>query len=466
MYCKHCGKELVEGKTVCSGCGKDNAEKKDGIVITPGKLALSIGVVVVLIAVLAALIVGGMASTGSNAPATDPTETTAAQDSTDATGETTAATVPADTGLNDVTCKGTYTVSDEEAIAAMNNVVATLGDDQLTSAQLQVCYWLQVNNFLSSEDCYYLYYYYGLFDYAQPLDTQMCYYDSTLTWQQYFLKGAFEAWQSYRIMANEAEANGFQLPAEFRDDLDAMPQQMEQSAQENGFESVEEMLVYNLGPGTTMEDYMAFWEMYYLGYTYYAHLAEQMMPTDEEAEAFFDENADIYSESGITKDTTTVDVRHVLILPEGATIDTIYSETFSDEAWEAARVQAQGLLDAWSAQDGTEDGFAAMANENSVDPGSNTNGGLYTDVAQGDMVEAFDAWCFDAARQPGDSGLVKTELGYHIMYFSGSSPLWLEYAKEDLLAERSNTMLEEASAKYPMEVDYSAVVLGFVDLAG
>jgi hypothetical protein len=76
------------------------------------------------------------------------------------------------------------------------------------------------------------------------------------------------------------------------------------------------------------------------------------------------------------------------------------------------------------------------------------------------MVAAFDEWCFDAARQPGDTGIVKTEFGYHVMYFVGSHAVWQEYAKNDLLAERSNKLLEETSAKYPIEVDYSAIKLG------
>lgn len=469
MYCKHCGSPLEEGSTVCSGCGKDNAEKKEGIVITPGKLALSICAVVLLVALLAAALLGGMAGTPD---ATEPSDTNPVSgDTQPSTEETVPATTPADTGLNDPTCKGSYTVSDEEAAAAMKTVVATLGDKELTSAQLQLCYWLQVQNFFSSEDFYYLYYYYQAIEPAKPLDTQVCYYDTSLTWQQYFLRSALEAWQSYQIMASEAENAGFQLPQEYRDELDAMPDNLKKSAEENGFASVEELLVQNVGAGVALEDYVAFWEMYYLGYTYYDQLAAQMEPTDAEAEAFFDEHVETYLESGITKDSKTVDVRHILIMPQGATSETIRTETFPEEAWAASKTEAEGILQQWLSNP-TEEYFAQLANEHSDDgtkdpeTGLGTTGGLYTEVAQGQMVEAFDAWCFDAARKTGDYGIVETEFGYHIMYFCDSAPLWLEYARNDLMAERSNALLEEASAKYPMEVDYSAIVLGYVDLGG
>ena len=456
MYCKYCGARLEEGKTLCESCGKENEEKQQGIVITPAKLALSIGVIVVLIAVLAALIFSGMADNGVDIGTTEPAlETEAPTEATEA--ETVPPTTPEDTGLDDVTNKGSYSATDEEVIAAMDTVVATMGDVELTNAELQVYYWIQVQEFLNSEYGYYASYL-GL-DYTQPMDTQSCIMEEGLTWQQYFLKGALNAWYNYQVMALEAENQGFEMEQELREELDALPEVMKEEAEYYGYASVEEYLAYMVGSGARLEDYLKHWEVYYSGYSYFKYQYEQLTPSDEEAISYFDENAEAYAEQGVTKDTKTVDVRHVLILPEGATLETIRTDTFSEEAWEAARVQAQALLDEWVANDGTEDGFAALANEHSVDTGSNTNGGLYTDVYQGDMVEAFDAWCFDATRQAGDYGLVKTELGYHIMYFSGSSALWLEYAKGDILAERSNQMLADAAAKYTYEVDYSAIKL-------
>ena len=95
-----------------------------------------------------------------------------------------------------------------------------------------------------------------------------------------------------------------------------------------------------------------------------------------------------------------------------------------------------------------------MANENSEDPGSNTNGGLYEDVYPGQMVDSFDAWCFDEARQPGDTGIVKTDYGYHVMYFvsKGEEIFWFETAKGDLLSERAADLEDALREKYPMEL--------------
>jgi parvulin-like peptidyl-prolyl isomerase len=113
-----------------------------------------------------------------------------------------------------------------------------------------------------------------------------------------------------------------------------------------------------------------------------------------------------------------VDVRHILLMPQGATSTTIRTEKFSDEAWAWAEAEAKRILDLWLAGDKTEESFGALANEHSMDAdGKVTNGGIYEDVTKGVMVKSFEDWCFDPARQVGDYGIVKTEFGYHIMYF-------------------------------------------------
>ena len=117
-----------------------------------------------------------------------------------------------------------------------------------------------------------------------------------------------------------------------------------------------------------------------------------------------------------------VNVRHILVSFEGGTTDSTTGETtYSTVEIAAAKEKAQEIYDAWLAGEATEETFAALANENSTDPGSNTIGGLYEDIYPGEMVDAFDEWCYDESRQVGDHALIETDYGYHIMYFSGYS---------------------------------------------
>ena len=119
---------------------------------------------------------------------------------------------------------------------------------------------------------------------------------------------------------------------------------------------------------------------------------------------------------------------------------------------DAAKQKAEDLLAQWKAGDATEDSFAQLANENSTDTGSNTNGGLYTEVYQDQMVEAFNDWCFDAARKPGDTGIVETDYGYHIMYFVGTDlPYWEVQVRDTLKNDDFNTWYTEKTADYTAE---------------
>lgn len=377
--------------------------------------------------------------------------------------ETLAATAPADGNPDDVTCKGTYTVTDAEAVAEADRVVAKLDDMELTNAELQIYYWMQVVSFLNENASYLTYY--GL-DYTQPLDTQMTALDSSKTWQQYFLECGLDAWSCYKVLAAEAKACGFDQQNEnYQTYAAAVEEEVAASAESYGYASVEEMLQNVVGAGSNVEAYFQYLKDYYLGYLYFNSLYEAQMPSDADIEAFYDEHASDYVDAGIEKDDSVyVDVRHILVTPEGGTTDDEGNTTYSDEEWEAARVEAQGLLDAWLEGDKTEESFAELAMLNTDDSGSEENGGLYTYVAEGEMVEAFNDWCFNSARKTGDHGLVKTEYGYHVMYFVDTNSVWFTNAESDLLSQISESIVPALMENYEMSCDFSSMVLGNVEL--
>ena len=484
--CKFCQADLAENGKFCPVCGKNNAEEaaveettevvteaagevketvetkaeetavpeiKEGAKATPGKIALAVAAVVVLLGVLIALILGGQNKADNEVPA----ETAVAGETTEATVP---ATHPADGNPDDVTCKGTYSVSDEEAAANMDVVVATMGDKELTNGQLQVYYWSMVNSFLGSEYGYYMVYY-GAMDYTKPLDTQLSMEESGITWQQYFLDEALEYWQLNQALAIEAEAAGMEMAQENREYLDGLEESLQGTAEYYGMADVSELLLHNVGPGAGFEEFCYFQELYYTGKPYYDAEIAKLTPTAEELEAYFAEHEEDYAANGVTKDGKTVDVRHILIKSVGENQD---ASTFTDEEWAACEAAAQEILDAWLAGEATEDSFAALANEHSEDPGSNTNGGLYEDVYVGQMVEPFETWCFDEARVIGDAGLVKTSYGYHVMYFVGSTPIWESTAEQDWIGEKTNAFIDGLAEKYPLTVDFSAITLGVVAL--
>lgn len=193
----------------------------------------------------------------------------------------------------------------------------------------------------------------------------------------------------------------------------------------------------------------------------------------------------------------TVDARHILIMPKGGTKgEDGKTITYSDAEWEACRVEAQKLLDQYLAGEKTEAAFGELANKYSEDQdGKVTNGGLYSDIYTGQMVKAFDEWIFDNSRKPGDTGLVKTQFGYHIMYFVsrngpvdewlfaedrkggdlgliktddgyqivyyvGDDVAWEVWCRDGLNQEKSQELMESYTTGHPMDVRYWAIMLG------
>lgn len=505
--CHYCGEEFDEELTVCPACGKeqpenvpvpgeaeaspDTAQEAAAEVAVPveaaqnasestpaadaqsapeaapvkkgvasaSAIALGAAIVLLLAAILAVLILNGK-DTAVQPEALASEAATQTAESTEA-AETTEATIPADGNPDDVTCKGSYTVSDEEVKAANGEAVATAGDSTLTNGQLQILYWRSVQNFYAQYGTYAQYF--GL-DHTQSMDTQVCGVTDGLTWEQYFLQDALNNWTIFEAVAQQAREAGFQMSDENREQMNTMEEGLLETATNNGFTDITAMIARNFGAGATLEDYKSFWEMYFLSSDYYNEITGSFAPTAEEIAEYFNTHEAEYADNGLDKTTSSVDVRHILILPEGATIETVTTEEFSDEAWAAGEQKAQEILDQWLSGDKTEDSFATLANENSADTGSNTNGGLYSGVTEGQMVEAFNDWCFDSSRQVGDYGIVKTQYGYHIMYFCGSQLLWESQAESDLLAQLSNDFINNAVKAADVKIDYSAIKLGFVDM--
>lgn len=128
----------------------------------------------------------------------------------------------------------------------------------------------------------------------------------------------------------------------------------------------------------------------------------------------------------------TNNVRHILIAPE---TDEGAEKPTADKL-AAAKAKAEELLDQWKKGEATEESFAQLAMTNSADTSSAVNGGLISNItASSSYVENFKNWAIDPARQDGDTGLVESEYGWHIMYYLSDTPLWKQTADSALRNE-------------------------------
>ena len=118
-------------------------------------------------------------------------------------------------------------------------------------------------------------------------------------------------------------------------------------------------------------------------------------------------------------------VRHILVSFEGGTTDENGITTYSDEEKAAALAEAEEILAQYKAGEMTEQAFADLAVSSSDDTGSAENGGLIEDIAaaEGLYVESFTNWAVDPVRVSGDTGIIESTYGYHVMYYVGDDEL-------------------------------------------
>ncbi len=432
MICKKCSYELEDGCTVCPECG---AEVKQPI--NPWRIAMIVSACLVgllLLALLAGLVHYGV--TGSFLPRE-----------------------------NDIFNKTSYSITAEKLenagelksfLGKMDKTVATLGEHTLTNRMLQLYYWQMVN--ASS---------YVDVDTSKPLDTQIQDPETGLTWQQFFLEKALEQWKQDMLLADAARKAGYEMPEDYAEQFETLEVDLLKQATSNGYASLDAMLQDNLGPAANFDTYYDFMWEYYYGALYLVDVVETIEVTDTEIEQFFKENENELKtgyDIPITKDSGyLIDVRHILVEIEGTGKDENDKTVITDEDWETCRAAAQALLDEYLAGEQTEDAFGALAAEHTADTSSASSGGLYEYVFPGQMVDSFDAWCFDESRQPGDTGLVKSEYGYHVMYFVYGDHGWKRICTEGAQSAKAQEMVDGWMEAATVEVNYRNIVIGEMD---
>ncbi len=96
----------------------------------------------------------------------------------------------------------------------------------------------------------------------------------------------------------------------------------------------------------------------------------------------------------------------------------------TDEQKATAKTKAEELLISWKEGGATEESFIELVHDNTDDEASAETGGLYENIYSGsNYVPNFLSWSIDESRQAGDTDIVETEHGYHIMYYVGRSEL-------------------------------------------
>lgn len=395
--------------------------------------------------------------------------------------------VSADGQSDSLLCLERYTVSLEQA--APEEIVATFAEESLDGAALQIQY-------LNAIRTYQLGGHPENPDYTQPLELQPCPLgDGTLSWQHYFLSRAITAWQTEvlllqaaqeprpiteeafkpnetddlhgKYVASDLPVNGFLYQDQpcytpnsmHQEYLNGLEEQLDTLAREQGYASLADCTESAFGVGVEAQDLVDAAIRYNTAYMLLTEESYDVTATEDEVAAYLRSHADELP----GEDQRTVTLRHLLLIPQGAKIAADGTVVADEKSWDSCKEQAESILQSWSWDYlntlGKEANFARLANKESQDGGSKVTGGLYQNIRPGQLIEPLDDWCFDPKRKSEDVTVLRSQVGYHIVFFCGSQSAAETAARQAVIEEKQLERWAPQSQKQELLVDYSAVKL-------
>lgn len=163
------------------------------------------------------------------------------------------------------------------------------------------------------------------------------------------------------------------------------------------------------------------------------------------------DNVYIVLEPKSLDDAATKDAAHLLVKvtttePSDKATDAEKAEiaAANNKLFAEALQKAQEYLGEFNKGEKTLQAFKDLANFYTEDSGV-----VYYNITKDQMVEEFDKWIFDENRKPGDTEIVKTKYGQHIIYFIGEGlPAWKAKVVEALLSDKLEELETANAVKY------------------
>ncbi|MBE6572913.1 MAG: hypothetical protein E7652_00800 [Ruminococcaceae bacterium] len=251
-------------------------------------------------------------------------------------------------------------------------------------------------------------------DFTMSLSLQ--YYDygthsgQAQTWHEFFINTAVNSIQNDICYAEAAIDEGFEYDG-LDEKVDGYIEKLKLEAENESLE-FEDYLIKYYGTSVAEKDIRGALELQIFSSAYKDKVNDDKAGsvTDRQLESYRTDDAD---------DAPTKNVHHILL-----TADKYGSDN-------KAKAKAEEVLAEYNKGKKGVEAFEAVAEKYNEDGSS-----FYENVTEGVMVAEFNDWLFDDSRKVGDTDIVKTEYGYHVMYFDGDGlPTWKADAIESIVSE-------------------------------
>lgn len=412
---------------------------------------------------------------------------------------------------------------------ATHETYVKINGENITRVEYDYNYNLSKTNYINQYGSYMTYF--GV-DFNSDLSTQM--YTEELTWKDFFDQLTVDNMKQNKALLAEAGSEGFTYDtaeeyAEFEQNL--------KSVASAAGTTVNKYVKEQYGSYATLGRISKYIEESMIINAFYAQKSEELAPTDEDIEKYYQENKDVYdsvdyristfvaeipdeptdladAEPVYTEDGTytpsEAEVKKAMsdakalaaaaeaaIATDGEAIEgmrrsSITSTEVRDWIFDTARkagdttviedvdsncyyviafekrylvdtptvnariliTDADGsdiLLDTWKSGDATEESFAALCDENTLD--TSVEGGLYEGLTVSSMDQELSDWLFDSSRQLGDTASIVGSDGYtYVMYFVGEGdPEYKITIRNNLISSNMNSYVQEISEKITVE---------------
>lgn len=298
-----------------------------------------------------------------------------------------------------------------------NSYVAKVGNEKITNDEFR---------FFLGEVKFQLEYQLGITDWSSKVGNQ--------TAEELAKEYALDLARDHKIELMQAKKNNIKLEKTDEETLDVFFDSVIQ--QQGSRVSAENMIKDQYG--ISWSKYKAIVRDIRLASKFRTAELEKINPTDDEVKAYYDENKESFDQ---------VTVRHILI----STVDESGNDLPEGKLKEAEEKANDILQKVNNGED-----FDALAKEYSEDPGSKDNGGKYTFI-KGQMVEEFEKWSFDEKRKAGDTGIVKSDYGYHVMKFEKREMVPFEDVKDDIISILKNESYTKMMDSWKQDSEFNIV---------
>lgn len=290
----------------------------------------------------------------------------------------------------------------------VNGTYVTIGGESVSKVEFDYNYNIVANNYIAQYGS--IYYYYMGIDLSGDLSNQM--YSEDLTWKDFFDEMTVENIARNKALEREAKQAGFtyDVSGEYEEYMDTL----KQYASEDGT-TVKEYIRQLYGVYATEARVKPFVERGMYASAYYSSVAEQMLPTQEEIQQYYNENKDSYD---------SVDYRVFSVDAELPTAPTELADPVETEAPAETNAPAadgstvdDSTVDEEAAYEPSEAEIAAAmeaakSNADKLEQTVGTAGTPMSNVKRADAVYLLRDWLFAEERAAGDTTVIEDSANY------------------------------------------------------